>query len=389
MKIQISFLGRARQDPKTGYRSAHYRFEDGAVAETAFFGTELARRVKPDAFYILGTAGSMWDVLLDAIVGEAVEETHRLELWDSASRNAVTQERLSPFEPPLSRLLGCACHLRVISYADTLESQIELVAALAEWVKRDDRIVFDVTHGLRHLPMLMLVAAHYLERVSKVTIEEIYYGALEMASEGLVPVLRLTGLLRLLDWVEALSAYDASGNYGVFSRLLEAEGVPADKARALAEAAHFERISDATRARSRLSTASGALQNSPDTPLVRLFLPELLDRLEWWRTGDRAQWEAALARRAFERGDYLRAAIYAQESVVSRTVAPGRVNDFPARNETRDRLRNEDPKVKALIHLRNAMAHGVSPTDPQSSRALRDENTLRGALGSLLRDLLS
>lgn len=96
----------------------------------------------------------------------------------------------------------------------------------------------------------------------------------------------------------------------------------------------------------------------------------------------------ALARRAFERGDYLRAAIYAQESVVSRTVGPGRVNDFPARNEARDRLRNEDPRVKALVHLRNAMAHGVSPTDPRSSRDLRDENTLRGALGSLLHDLL-
>ena len=39
----------------------------------------------------------------------------------------------------------------------------------------------------------------------------------------LTPVLRLTGMLRMLDWVDALSAYEKGGDYGGFAPLLRDE----------------------------------------------------------------------------------------------------------------------------------------------------------------------
>jgi len=50
--------------------------------------------------------------------------------------------------------------------------------------------------------------AEEVEPGDAVTIDEIYYGALEMQQSGITPVVRLKGLLRLMDWVQALAAYD-------------------------------------------------------------------------------------------------------------------------------------------------------------------------------------
>jgi hypothetical protein len=38
-------------------------------------------------------------------------------------------------------------------------------------------------------------------------------------------VLRLGGLLAMLDWVDALAPYDKDGDYGVFAPLLAADGM--------------------------------------------------------------------------------------------------------------------------------------------------------------------
>ena len=94
-----------------------------------------------------------------------------------------------------------------------------------------ENLSLDVTHGFRHLPMLALVAARYLARVVSVKVEELYYGALEMTTpDGETPVLRLGGLLAMLDWVEALAPYDKDGDSGVFAPLLPADGMDKGKA---------------------------------------------------------------------------------------------------------------------------------------------------------------
>lgn len=59
----VSFLGRARQDPTTGCRLATYRFPDGTEQTTPFFGLALRRVLAPDRLVLLGTRGSMWDLL--------------------------------------------------------------------------------------------------------------------------------------------------------------------------------------------------------------------------------------------------------------------------------------------------------------------------------------
>lgn len=59
----VSFLGKNTADPKTGYRTATFRFADGRESSTPFFGLALAKELNPDFMVILGTAGSMWDAV--------------------------------------------------------------------------------------------------------------------------------------------------------------------------------------------------------------------------------------------------------------------------------------------------------------------------------------
>ena len=41
MHTLVSFLGRGRDNPTSGYREATYRFADGTTATTPFFGLAL------------------------------------------------------------------------------------------------------------------------------------------------------------------------------------------------------------------------------------------------------------------------------------------------------------------------------------------------------------
>ena len=66
----VTFLGRTRQDPNTGYQRAKYRFpNEDAPRETPFFGMALAGHLRPDAAVILGTSGSQWSVLVEHLAG--------------------------------------------------------------------------------------------------------------------------------------------------------------------------------------------------------------------------------------------------------------------------------------------------------------------------------
>ncbi|NWG32776.1 MAG: TIGR02221 family CRISPR-associated protein, partial [Rhodocyclaceae bacterium] len=252
MTVQISFLGKARQDPKTGYRPTRYVFDSGAEIETAFFGPALAQVTRPSLLYILGTAGSMWDVLLESQGGELASDEARLGLWERAAAGTVDNDLLEQFEPVIGERLGVQCRLRVISYADTLDAQTELVSQLAGWLEPGQQVTLDVTHGLRHLPMLMLAAAHYLERLRGVKVEEIYYGAMEMSAGGKTPVLKLSGLLRLLDWVQAISAFERDGDYARLTPLLKADGMPEETVARLEDAAFYEQTTRPGQARGKI-----------------------------------------------------------------------------------------------------------------------------------------
>lgn len=248
----------------------------------------------------------------------------------------------------------------------------------------------DVTHAFRHLPMLALIAARFLARVRNVLIEDIYYGAYDMkdpASDE-VPVLRLKGMLKMLDWVDALSSYDKDGDYSVFSGLLADDGMAEGRARILESAAFQERVNHLEGARQKLSASLEAIATHQG-PLGSLFRPELEARVAWVRKPERSQRELALADAYLARRDYLRTSIFLLEGLITREVdrRKGNPQNYEERDEARKALGQDDKRFKKLEWLRNALAHGQRSQDTETARLLSDETALREALKRFIREL--
>lgn len=379
MDTLISFLGKGVADRKTGYRQATYRF-DAAVAHTVpYFGLALREYVKPRRMVFIGTAGSMWDVFFD----QQTELDERL--IEAVAKEAVNQDMLLRHEQLLSQKLGCTVECRLIPYARNPEEQVEVLLSLAKLLQPKERVVLDVTHGFRHLPMLALVAARYLEHVVGVSVEEIYYGAIEMmANNGEAPVLRLGSMLRMMDWVEGLAKYEKDGDYGVFASLLEEDGLARNQANELERAAYYERTSNPVRARASITGVIDSVRNHAG-PMGRLYRDALDQRLAWFRGRDRSEWELALHDAYFARRDYLRAAVFLYEAFVSRACLQQGLNldDYDIRKEAFTQAAQRKPEAHRLKNLRNALAHGVRANERDLRRVMADEVELRRRLATM------
>ncbi|HRF74088.1 MAG TPA: TIGR02221 family CRISPR-associated protein [Accumulibacter sp.] len=382
MNTLISFLGKGQPDQQTGYRTANYRFDAGFSRAVPFFGLALTEYLKPDRLVLVGTAGSMWDVFFHR---EGVDDEAVLELMAAVEGGTVDQSLLQLPQRQLGERLGVPVDCLLIPYARDPAQQAEILRLLAAVVHPGEKLCIDVTHGFRHLPMLALVAARYLARVGGVKVEELYYGALEMTTpEGETPVLRLGGLLAMLDWVDALASYDKDGDYGVFSPLLAADGMEKGRADLLARAAYFERTSNPVKAREKLTDVFRTVEAHRGA-LGGLFGPTLAKRISWFRRGKRDDWELSLADAYRERGDYLRAATFMYEAFITRACNKSSHDptDFKTRKDDYDIARAQQPEVAKLEYLRNSLAHGVRPRADQEARTLDDEGRLQTALKSL------
>ncbi len=392
MNTLISFLGKGRANVEHGYQTATYRFDADFSRTVPFFGLALTEYLQPQRLIIVGTAGSMWDVFFER---QGANDDEVLTLIESVDNQSVDEAMLDRHRQRLSDKLGLPVDCLLIPYARDTGEQAAILGHLARSVKRGETIDLDVTHGFRHLPMLALVAARYLTHVAAVHVRELYYGALEMTPPGgETPVLKLGGMLRMLDWVEALATYDKDGDYGVFGKLLDMEGLPG---KLLTEAAYFERSANTAKAQSKLDTFDRT-KSAPRTPTGILFLPELMGRISWRQGYGRAQWEAALARQYLSRRDYLRAATFGYESLVTEQVerTGGNDDDFNVR-ESADKIlyeaargqfgRGDHGNFKQLKDLRNELAHGVR-ADSKAKDLINDEKRLSNWLKEVFSELL-
>ncbi len=392
MSTLITFLGRVPK-AENGYRKTCYDFGDeGDIEALSFFGWALQRRLHPRRMVILGTAGSMWDHLFegDLNLGGRFEK-ERLALVDAVEGKRVSQSMLDDLAEPLSHHLGCEASPRVIPYCRDTAEQAEVLRILADEVGRGDRIDLDVTHGFRHLPMLGLLAALHLRRVRDARIRDIWYGAFDPDTEQ-APVTRLGGLLDIADWLDALSAYERGGDYGVFADLIGGEigGL-------LAEASFLEGVARVGQARSRLRKALELLAGADDDPALNLFRDELERRIGWARGDNYYLRQRELAREYLKNKRYRDAVLTGWEAFTTRLLQEDGGRFDPdnhahrerARNAFRNRRKSERyPAFDSLNRLRNAVAHGSQPKGDEVLRALSSRREMEQLLEALFATLL-
>ena len=399
----FSFLGKVTNPgaPKR-YRNANYVFPDGSREQTEYLGTALAHNLDTDTLVILGTSGSMWDVLVETLFSGEGHEQERLTLMEAADNDAVTQDQLETVQPIISEGAGREVRLQLIPYGRDTREQLDILDCMARHVPDDQvTIAIDITHGLRYMPMLSMLSAEYLKTVRGVQLKGLYYGAYELMDGDEVSVLELNGLSQLAEWLTAIRNYDKDGDYGVFVPLLRREGLPEDRVRCLEDAAYYERVLNLGAAQQKLNTFLPAL----DAPLqgpAGLFAGPLRERLAWAHENDRGnqQWRQAELHR--ERGDFARAALFGTEAFISSLIPKdGKVADSRERDKYKEEFKNKKNKSKREAEqleafreigaIRNSVAHGTRPNKNQRNavKALGDPEQLRARLGELFKVLQS
>ncbi len=394
MSTLITFLGKGKAN-SGGYSKARYRFADGQERETSYFGLVLADVENAATVRILGTSGSMWD----ALILERGDTHGQDDVWDrlaaAVAADRVDQPLLDAVERMLNQNDQRKFELRLIPYGVKDNEQVAILLAITRDLPTDQGIILDVTHALRHLPMLGLLSVFYLRAATNIRIDAIYYGALEQTQNNQTPVLRLDGLLKLYEWIRALENFNKDGDYGAFQSLFNNEKLPGDL---LAEAAFLERVANASLGSQKLNSAMQKINDGPALSAAgKLFLPLLNQRTEWRKGRDRADRERRLALDYLGRADYLRAAQFGYESFISAETR-GDLNEYDARKEADTHLSEkakarpkESPEnFSTLKNLRNALAHGTMDSGQGRSAAFikkltGDESALRKWLEKALR----
>ncbi len=391
MKTFVTFLGRGRENTTTGYRETMYKFPDKSTKTTAFFGLALAEHINPDRVVILGTSSSQWGVLVENLASEGEEEEARLELIDAETKGEVHQIHLDNVVNLMCRAIGCEVIPRLIPYGINENEQYKILDVIADNVPKGT-INFDLTHGFRHFGMIGFLSAFMLARVRGLEVKNLWYGALEMTQGGITPVLQLDGLDRVRRWLNALNRFDATGDYGVFASLLTEDGVKQAVAACLKNAAFHERTLNLFAAADEIRKFKSVLVSNL-AGASGLFQQRLADRLAWVDLDALSKQQAELARQYLRRRDYVRAALFAWETLVTLAceeegLDPKNRDNRANQNVLRFVDTDKRKSCENLNQVRNALAHGTSSNSWKVQEMLTDEQKLREGLQEAFNYLL-
>jgi len=402
----ITFLGKG-QKQEGGYRQTTYRFSSGNQRTTPYFGLALLEELSAysspvDHLLVLGTSSSIWDALLleemrdNTLWGELSGHVEKGTVDDAFLARVATDVQKSMQQRKLTGRIT----LRTIPFARDDQEQTAILQQMADCVHDGDTVSLDITHGFRSLPMLGLVSAMFLKQIKQIQIGGIYYGAWEMAESGIAPVIRLDGLLSLLEWLGAISAFHASGDYGVFAPLVHDETA----GKALRQAGFLEKTLNIAQARKHLREADARFAAMAlNDPIFALFAGELRGFTSWTGENTFSGRQLAAARNALNTGEYARAAALAVESLISRNMpSSADPSNYQDRDATKKQFEQackggrtgNNPFLNAYIELRdlrNALAHGTKPafnTYNQQS-TLASEEALKSRLLALLDSIQS
>jgi hypothetical protein len=109
---------------------------------------------------------------------------------------------------------------RAIPEGKTEAETWEIFDVLVDSIEPNTRLLFDITHALRSIPVLMLLGAALLRKAKNVEIQGLYYG-LYRPGQAETPIIDLTPAIRLLDWLTASDKFISTGSAVELGQLLD------------------------------------------------------------------------------------------------------------------------------------------------------------------------
>jgi len=142
----------------------------------------------------------------------------------------VTEKAKESHEQPLRQALLSSQPEAKIEFVSIKEGKTEselweIFSKVAQSVRPEDTVAFDVTHGLRSFPLIGLLAAAFLRSGLNINLKAVLYGAYDVRNQEVTPnqtpMFDLTPLLTLLQWAVAADRFNRSGDSRDFASLLK------------------------------------------------------------------------------------------------------------------------------------------------------------------------
>jgi CRISPR-associated Csx2 family protein len=172
MSVLLSFLGigRKNEDPNVSdvYKRIHHVLGDeGESCETALSVYALLQKYWGNISHvvIIGTHTSSWSVLLEEISDDCSELFIQVE--QEIEQKHVDDSSLHAIEEILSRnwnvKVSCIAHTSQIESRTMQELHQLYQNVVFSFPEDTEEIIFDVTHGFRSMPLLMMTALEFRE----------------------------------------------------------------------------------------------------------------------------------------------------------------------------------------------------------------------------------
>ncbi|WP_298609737.1 TIGR02221 family CRISPR-associated protein [uncultured Thiothrix sp.] len=406
MHTLVTLLGDPKIQSDGSYVETTYQFENGNKSSlTSYTSFAIKEQFKPDKMVVLGTTKSAWHLLIKYCLlknqmPNNQEPIHSLlsRLKADYDKDAVRQSDLNEAAKLLSSIDKdhCCYELRLIPYGRNKNEQTETLQIMMDCFadnKQSQEATLDVSNGLRHLPMLMQQSALLLQSLRGVKINNIFYGAFNIAQDNITPIMALDGMLEIDRWTKALHRYEQDGDYTAFKEPLQHEKLPNNALTALGEAAYYERIFNLTEAGKHLAIIKKHLPDKFDG-IGGFFTKQFNKHIAWSDNLALQERQSDLAHFYLNQGDFVRAAIFGVEAfITSLLLSTEKRNqqNFRTRNRASKEFKSSSesgqissrgdialyPTFEKLSRIRNSLAHGteaqqdiahlmINPTDLKS-----------------------
>ena len=213
-KVFMSVLG-ATNYTECVYYDDEFRSSPTRFIQAAMFEKVISKWSPNDCGYIFVTSGKKG----------SFEKN-----WNDNGHKKIGSD-----EPILSKGLKTLCFemnlpCRIIPVeiknGDNEKEIWENFRKIFDCLQPDDEVYFDITHGFRSVPMLVLVLNNYSKFLKNTKVKSITYGNYEARNEkNEAPIISLNSLSELQDWTSAANMFIESGRTTKLSQLLKSEGI--------------------------------------------------------------------------------------------------------------------------------------------------------------------
>ncbi len=322
-KVLISSLGTGsiNKDSDEDYKKTIYKI-DGKEYPEVLTSKVLIEHLKIEKVFFIGTNKSMWDNIYYHFNGE---DENYLDTLSQKKEKGLRLDDLKEVNSCLDNYLKTdSSKSLLIEYKDNNEDEVwknfEYLLEIKNYLKDEDEIYLDITHGFRYMPILNIFLLEFLTTFAtpKINIKGVFYG---MFSDKYSEIIDFKIFFDLLEWSKAVHMFKHNANADKLILLLSQDSDHNDVAKVLTQFSNNLQLANMSSLWQFIKDANKkvkALKNS-NNKIIQLLSDELVDIVQKLDQETQSKFQFELSKWLYENKNYALSYIALYEAVITRS----------------------------------------------------------------------